>query len=128
LVYNYLFSLGVTDPEEGLEEVRVGEGERDEGEEGAEAALQDRRPDVLNGLVRLLVSGAWTQINIISNIHKEYSVFSSFFSNYITGLLYAREVRQQFSTVRNVQHRLIGNLSNSSGQESAKNSGGESGN
>ncbi len=118
----------MTDPEEGLEEVRVGEGERDEGEEGAEAALQDRRPDVLNGLVRLLVSGAWTQINIISNIHKEYSVFSSFFSNYITGLLYAREVRQQFSTVRNVQHRLIGNLSNSSGQESAKNSGGESGN
>jgi hypothetical protein len=27
----------VTDPEEGLEEVRVGEGERDKGEEGAES-------------------------------------------------------------------------------------------
>ncbi len=48
----------MTDPEEGLEEVRVGEGERDEGEEGAEAALQDRWTDVLDGLVRLLVSGA----------------------------------------------------------------------
>jgi hypothetical protein len=35
--YNYLFSLGVTDPEEGLEEVRVSEGEWDEGEEGAES-------------------------------------------------------------------------------------------
>ncbi len=33
----YLFSLGVTDPEEGLEEVRVGEGEEDKGEEGAES-------------------------------------------------------------------------------------------
>jgi hypothetical protein len=51
----------VTDPEEGLEEVRVGEGEGDEGEEGAEAALQDRRPDVLDGLVRLLVPRAWTK-------------------------------------------------------------------
>jgi hypothetical protein len=90
----------VTDPEEGLEEVRVGEGEGDEGEEGAEAALQDRRPDVLDGLVRLLVPRACTEINIISNIHKEHSVFSSFFSsNYITVLLYAKQERQQFRTV-----------------------------
>jgi hypothetical protein len=37
LVSNYLFSLGVTEPEEGLEEVRVSEGEGDAGEEGAES-------------------------------------------------------------------------------------------
>ncbi len=61
MVSNYLFSLAVTDPEEGLEEVRVGEGEGYEGEEGAEAALQDRRTDVLNGLVRLLVPRACTE-------------------------------------------------------------------
>ncbi len=62
----YLFSLGVTDPEEGLEEVWVGEGEGYEGEECAEAALQDRRPDVLDGLVSLLVPRAWTKISMIN--------------------------------------------------------------
>ncbi len=36
-VLGYLFSLGVTDPEEGLEEVRVSEGERGESEERAES-------------------------------------------------------------------------------------------
>jgi hypothetical protein len=35
--YYYLFSLGGTNPEEGLEEVRVGEDERDKGKEGAES-------------------------------------------------------------------------------------------
>ena len=45
----------MTYPEEGLEEMWVCEGEGEEGEEGAEAALQDRRPDVLYGLERLLV-------------------------------------------------------------------------
>ncbi len=75
----------MTDPEEGLEEVRVGEGEGDEGEEGAEAALQDRRPDVLDGLVRLLVPRACTKINIMVrylNIKYSQGTFSFFKLHY----------------------------------------------
>ncbi len=42
--------------EECLEEVRVCEGQGEEGEECAEAALQHCGPDVLNSLEGLLVS------------------------------------------------------------------------
>ena len=44
--------------EECHEDVRGGAGRQDEGQEGAEASIEDRRPDVPQSLDRPLISGA----------------------------------------------------------------------